>query len=146
MRTNAVRYNKLDIGPFSGYGAHIAGMRKLCMGQKDKGWFRLAEKLFQIRHDRCRMEVRAGIEDQRLPVVQQHIDPHCLAPAIRTADALADLVQISGDMNCHQTSSPATAGIASAFAAIRTTKNQLRKAAYWLAPAKFFATRQIALT
>ena len=115
------------------------------MGEKDKGGFRPAEKLFQIRHDRSRMQVRAGIEDQRLPVVKQHIDPHCLAPAIRTADALADLVKISGNMNCHQTFSPATAGISSVFAAIRTTKNQLRKAADCLAPAKFFATRQIAL-
>ena len=115
------------------------------MGEKDKGRLHLAEKRLQIRHDRYCMKVRAGIKDQRVSVVQQHIDTHCLAPPIRPADALADLVKISGNMNCHQTFSPAAAGIASVFAVIRTTKNRLRKAPEYRVSAKIFATRQNAM-
>jgi len=48
-------------------------------------------------------------------------------------------------MNCHQTFSPAAAGIASVFAVIRTTKNRLRKALEYRVSAKIFATRQNAL-
>ncbi len=60
-------------------------------------------------------------------------------------DHIADLVQISGNMNCHQTFAQAAAGIASVFAVIRKTKNRLRKAPEYYVLAKIFATRQNAL-
>ena len=78
-------------------------------------------------------------------MVQQYIDPHCLVLIIRTANVLAGLVQISRKMDYHQTFSPATTSITSVIAAIKTTKNQLRKAADCFTLAKFFATQQIAL-